>query len=102
MSYLHCHNCGWEQDDFWKKSNRNYPIRQDTIEWLRDLLEKDTSEIQMEGSCISMDTREIVALELERMAKRIRNMKIKTYEEFKKIKDNFKCPVCKSSDYCID
>ena len=105
MAYLHCHtpSCGWEQDDFWSKDNRNYPICQDHIEWLRDLLLKDTTRIQIEGGPLQeMDTKEVVALELERIAKRIRGMYIKTYEEFKKIKDDFKCPRCGKHCWDID
>lgn len=101
MSFLHCHNCGWEQDDFWH--GRDYPIQQDHIEWLRDLLLQDTTKIQIDGGPLQkMDTREVVALELERMAKRIRNMYIKTHEEFKKVKDKFVCPKCKSKAWDVD
>jgi rubredoxin len=95
MAYLHCHRCGWEQDDFWDYNNRDYPIQQDHIEWLRDLLQKDTTNIQIDGGPLQcMDTCEVVAIELERMAKRIRGMHIKTFEEFKKVKNEFQCPKC--------
>ena len=23
MAYLHCHNCGWSQDDFWEHNGYN-------------------------------------------------------------------------------
>lgn len=102
MAYLHCHSCDWEQDDFW--GGRDYPIRQDTIEWLRDLLLRDTVVISLgcDGPEKETDTREVVAYELERLARRIRNMHVKTEDEFKKIKHIFTCPKCGSKSWDID
>lgn len=40
MAYLHCHGCGWQQDDFWSEDGYN-PFRNDHIEWLKELLFRD-------------------------------------------------------------
>lgn len=30
MAYAHCHNCGWEQDDFWSK---DYNPLKSLLDW---------------------------------------------------------------------
>jgi ubiquitin C-terminal hydrolase len=46
--------------------------------------------------------REFVARELERVAKSIRNMDVLTDEEWRSIKDSWKCPKCGLKNWDID
>ena len=94
MSYLHCHKCGWSQDDFW---DENYnPIRF-LLNWENELLnEKFYQDFPNEERTYQ----EIIAQELERHANTIRNMKWRTHEEFKRDYDIgiARCPSCGSLD----
>ena len=101
--YLHCHKCGWSQDDYWTKSYN--PIRF-LLNWEEELLnEKFNQLFPGEKDTKGMTYREVIALELEKHAKIIRNMKWVTHEEF--LNDyhtgKAKCPKCGSSkDFDID
>lgn len=114
MSYLHCHACNWCQDDFWSEHGYT-PLRRDTIDWLKSLLFKEKISLDTylcieqkipilveNGGICDVDPREFVANELERIAKRIRNMNVKTYEEWNKVEDNWRCPKCGSNKWDID
>ena len=42
MAFLHCHNCGWSQDDFWSRDITSYhPFRDDIVAHLRLSLFQD-------------------------------------------------------------
>jgi len=97
MSYLHCHSCNWSQDDFWSKDGYN-PFRQDFIDWYKELLFKNTTKTDSG----TLDTREFIACELEKKAKLIRDMNIKTYKEWESIKGDWICPKCASKNWDID
>lgn len=118
MAYLHCHNCGWSQDDFWELNGYN-PFRQDLIEDLKECLFKDKIYLDFEffeeansGNgflrywedekgwfCTGID---YVAFQLNRKAKNISSMAVKTTEEWKKVKDTFVCPKCSKRNLDID
>jgi len=116
MAYLHCHtkNCHWSQDDFWDKYYNPVNFNQD-MHWFQDLMiEKlyfDISffrenllipmHIDDKGKTYCTGT-DYVAWELERRAKRIRKMLVKTYDEFKAKKDQLKCPICGQQNWDID
>lgn len=114
MSFLHCHtkNCNWEQDDFWTLGKYN-PITS-----LKDIEEKlfvdkmyfDIPTLIEMGIPYQLDEigkshckgTDYVAWELERKAKNIRNILVKTYDEYKAQKDTLKCPRCGQQNWDID
>lgn len=104
MAYLHCHSCDWGQDDFWEPEGYN-PFVSHIIDTYKDILFRDTAiwiDEENHGRQIEIDARELVARELERKAQSIRNMRVKTYEDWKKIKDTWTCPECGSGNWDID
>lgn len=44
MSFLHCHECEWSQDDFYEKDGYN-PLRQNWMDHYADSLLEDTVDI---------------------------------------------------------
>ena len=117
MAYLHCHTkgCGWSQDDFWDRDRYN-PFRQDIIDSMKEkiFLEKvymdssffkfDATQIPAfhdEKGCYCKGT-DLVSWDLERIAKNIRNMSVKTSEEWEEIRKIFVCPKCGKRDFDID
>jgi hypothetical protein len=121
MAYLHCHgklpngkNCGWSQDDFWE-IGKYTPFRRDLIDGMekdlfKDKIYMDSSFFRCNPEIISYKDdqgiyckgQDLTAWDLERRAKRIRNMLVRTYEEFKKNKDKLKCPKCGQQKWDID
>ena len=110
MAYLHCHSCGWSQDDFWREGGYN------PISWLSDF-EKDLfkEKIHLDSEYFADDIipnqdekgfwirgKDFVAQELERVARNIRNMAIPTDEHWQAVKEGFKCPKCGSPEWDID
>ncbi len=88
--YLHCHSCGWEQDDFW---DDNYHPWKDIYFW-KYLIEKENFDEIFKDS--EKTYREIIAQDFESRAKNIRNMVYRTLEEYKKLNPNRICPKCKN------
>jgi hypothetical protein len=41
MAYLHCHKCGWSQDDFWFPEGYN-PFRKDLVDNMKRCLFRGT------------------------------------------------------------
>ena len=117
MAYLHCHNCGWEQDDFWEKDAYT-PFRHDLVEYLEDILFTDRAyddefvfvEMGFPEEQIHHDDHgwwvkgtDWVARKLEQKARSIRNMAVRTNAEWEKVRDVFTCPECGTRDeLCID
>jgi len=101
MAYVHCHLCGWSQDDFYSPDGYN-PIKV-LKDWNDALfgpkLDKqftdDSTFVRENGS---ITTREVIAREYEKMASRIRNMKWVTWEEYKQ-DPNKVCPKCQSANH---
>jgi len=106
MAYLHCHKCGWQQDDFYSGSYNPAEYLLNWNEYLfgkhRDRLDlqfSDDAEFLRENGPIT--TREVLARGFEKFARRIRNMKWITNEDF--INDPNKiCPRCGSDQLDID
>lgn len=106
MAYVHCHSCGWQQDDFYDEnynpaqflSNWNYQLFGKDRKHLDKLFSDDALFLKENGS---ITTREMIAREYEKYARRIRKMKWITYEDFKNDTDK-KCPECSSDDLDID
>ena len=122
MAYLHCHKCGWGQDDFWSMDGYN-PFRQDMMDDYKQYLFKEkvmfckcefvewlgsydtylpNDKIIQEGELFGVSGKDFVAIEMLRRAKRILNMEVKTWEEWEAVKDEWKCPKCGSTDWDID
>ena len=130
MAYLHCHgkmkdgtDCGWSQDDFWDKNeigncHEGYtPLKSGFIKQLKkDLFEEkiffDRSFfndnpglpcfVYLESKKTYCNGKDFVAWDLERRAKRIRGMLVKTYDEFVAKKDELVCPKCGQKQWDID
>lgn len=127
MAYLHCHGkmedgtpCGWSQDDFWSDKifpngfEEYTPFRADLIKDLKASLFKD--KIYMDKSFLEENQipyktdaeghfckgTDFVARRLEQRAKSIRNMLVRTYEEFKAKKETLACPRCGQRNWDID
>lgn len=109
MAYLHCHDCDWQQDDFWEVGGYN-PIRsaQDLeADLLRDKihLEPVASTIPPEGHDDEgpwISGRSYVAWQLRRYARNIETMAVRTMDEWKRVKDTFCCPQCGGRNLDID
>ena len=106
--YLHCHSCGWSQDDFYSEDGYN-PARY-LASWNDCLCGDEADKIDKQFSDDSeflhnngpISTREVIAREYERFAKRIREMKFVTYEQWIAEKDEAVCPKCGAQDFDID
>jgi len=114
VAYLHCHSCDWEQDDFWEPGGYN-PFRDDKIEWLRECLWSpkmrfdggfyaDHPELPVyadeEGEYVR--GQDVAALELRRMEQQVSNMAVPTFEDWKRVRETFKCPRCGAQNWDID
>ncbi len=106
MAYLHCHNCHWQQDDFWDEKYN--PIRF-LLNWEELLLgDKDkldgsfTNDAQFIRDHGVISSRELIARELEKHGRTIRNMKYRTNDEFKRLNPEKICPNCNQKELDID
>lgn len=83
--FLYCHNCNWEQDDFW---DENYNPLRYLLSWEKDLLDFEKLDNEI---CYNNKTyREAIIESLYKVAEDIKDMKFLKYEEGKK----YKCPKC--------
>ena len=117
--YLHCHSCDWSQDDFWEPNGYN-PFRKDLVNNLREnlfkeriYLDRNFFEEANEGQdgvlpyqedingwyCSGTD---YVAYELYCKLKSVKNMAVKTWEQWNIVKDVFVCPKCGQKNLDID
>ena len=102
MAFLHCHGCNnWGQDGFWSKEDYN-PFRQDIIDHLKECLFKDEIVTDPVTGYGTISGTEFVARQLEQLAASIRNMQVKTDEDWKRVRDTWRCPECGSDDWGID
>jgi hypothetical protein len=100
---LHCHNCDWDQDDFWSESYN--PVRS-LRDWEKDLLNFDRLDESFIGEGFRTDDedlmgrtrREVIAQELEKAAKQILNMVFLRPEDAK----GQPCPKCGGFSLDID
>ena len=100
MAYLHCHNCDWSQDDFWDKSYNPFAFLE--YAWGSQLLEKNLDE-RFPGESMDKRTwREVLVQEAEWAVSKVKEMKYRTMEEFKKENPDRICPQCKQKELDID
>lgn len=93
MAYLHCHDCGWGQDDFW---NEDYnPIRS-LFSWEQDLLEFEKLDAVFDDHFRTW--RNVIASEIEKAAACVRKMHFFTAESAR----DAACPNCGSQNLDID
>lgn len=86
--YIHCHSCGWEQDDYWSADYNPLKILADWEHVLLDFAKLDVVEVESHRGRISW--REVVAMACENAAKAIRGMKFLRPEDAK----GKPCPRC--------
>lgn len=103
MAYLHCHSCGWQQDDFWNKTYN--PIRH-LLNWESDLLTKNLDEQWTDDKNIIKETgcktwREIIVKNIENAAQSVREMLFRVQDDFNNNKD-VRCPNCGNINWDID
>jgi hypothetical protein len=104
--FVHCHNCNWQQDDFYSVDGYN-PVR--VLKDLNEYLCGDKiDEIIHCGEFVNgkpirpdMTQREWIARYYERFAKHIREMKWITAEQYY-ADPNKVCPKCGSSKLDLD
>jgi len=104
MAFIHCHNCDWQQDDFYSPDGYN-PAKY-LSSWnntlfnpkIDELFSNDSQFIRENGK---LTKREVLAREYEKFANRIRKMKWITWDDYKKDPDKV-CPKCKSNNLDID
>lgn len=96
--YLHCHKCGWSQDDFWEDGCYN-PLRY-MLNWEEQLIEKFNEPFPGEKDTEGMTYGQVIAREMENGAKQIRQMKWARHEDFKEARKKGEaiCPECGSSE----
>lgn len=111
--YVHCRNCGFNQDDFWSVDYYN-PFNDNSIKEFREVfkdgmngktVEMEIGEAEERGiwhtvnerNMAEVDFREYLAYRMEDMAGRLRNMYWITWDEFQA--DTAKeCPACGCTD----
>lgn len=102
MAYLHCHSCGWQQDDFWNKTYN--PIRY-LLNWEDNLLTKNLDEQWTDDRNIIKETgcktwREIIVKNIEDAAQSVREILFRTQDDFNN--KDVKCPNCGDINWDID
>lgn len=105
--YVHCHDCKWEQDDFYSIDGYN-PAKFLADNYNKDLFGLDIDKLTVcrefkNGIPVypDMTVREIIASHYEAFAYRIRSMKWITVEDFYN-DPNKVCPRCGSENLDTD
>jgi len=117
MAYLHCHSCGWEQDDFWtwKWSWKIWKFRpfgynpisliiEDIREYAKPRYLIFDSSFAKENGFRSNRIHSwwMLLWELRRHFKRIFKMKWWTWKNWQKHKNTAVCPKCGDRNFDID
>jgi hypothetical protein len=107
--YLHCHDCGWSQDDFW---NESYNPISCLIDYKDSLFQdnhfdegfftENNIEPKKDENGFYITGKDFVVWALERAIRRIKNMQVDTYDEWERVKENWRCPECGSKNWDID
>ncbi len=87
--YLHCHACGWEQDDYWSKDYN--PLRRILEPWEERLLEQPDLDAPANHA---QTYREVIAQAAINAAESIRRMRYRTREEYHAKNPERRCPQC--------
>lgn len=108
MAYLHCENCGWSQDDFYEMNGYN-PAKYlsswndylcgKNADKIDQIFSDDAQWLREEGP---ITNREVIARQYEKFAKRIREMKWVTWEQWERNRDTAVCPKCGKRNFDID
>jgi hypothetical protein len=120
MAFLHCHNCGWSQDDFWSETYG--PIWSDSFTHLVEgllkyVLSGERAPREMDDYFLheeniphthegtpsgqgSYDYKDLVVNELKRRARQIDNMVFPTEKDWQS--SDKRCPHCGSTQMDID
>lgn len=106
MAYLHCHSCDWSQDDFYDEHYNPAKYLMNWNEYLfgKKIDERDqqyTDDTQFLRDNGPITTREVIAREYDKFARRIRTMKWMTDKEFRD-DPNKLCPKCGADNLDID
>lgn len=118
MTFIYCKECEWGQDDFWNEQYNPF----DSLMYWKEILIKSlelppekrvfTCDIEFvssnqisakknESGVFEIPLKEFLALEIEKSANSVRNMKWMTYEEY--VNDpNPTCPICGSTNLSED
>ena len=100
MAYIHCHKCGWSQDDFYDEKGYN-PFTFLNDNYKEDLFSPDIDKpINMDDG-VKKTKRQMIAEELISFAERILGMKWITHQQFED-DPNKVCPKCGSAELDID
>jgi hypothetical protein len=101
MAYIHCHDCDWEQDDFW---SRRYNPVQTFFSYVKSF--RLWIPRTLEGDRPVFPTHSYVFLwrQVLRMLRKFRNMRWWTWKTYKRDREaNIAfCPKCGARDLCID
>ena len=117
MAYLHCHSCGWSQDDFYTKAYNLWTKIKDDLKWYCRprlisfddyfLVERTkntevpvlTFKTKRGTVCFSWN---FLILEIINDLKVYHQMKWKTLEQWEREKDKAVCPKCGARNFDID
>ena len=107
MAFVYCRKCDWSQDDFWSKS---YNPMNSPSDWIDQIIKYDLNEplaghfdsyALKEMGLESKTYREFFMYELEKNARKIKNMKWKTEKDFKDDQSPT-CPSCGGTEFTMD
>lgn len=107
MAYLHCHNCDFNQDDYWSEDGWN-PVK--SFESDKDtLLSKDLDEVvHMDSNWLrehgreSVTRRDLVVLHLRQIIACVEGMVYRTPEELLEKNPERRCPKCGKQELDVD
>ncbi len=121
MAFVHCHECGWQQDDFWSKPGDGYnPLRPDLVDFRRDLIEMAVKGEKFESGIslvreqnlpyekkdgkILVDPLDLLAHAFHSLGRRMEKMEWVTEQDFKEAREagEAQCPECGSEHLDID
>jgi len=95
---VYCRDCGWHQGDFWDKYNNPVTSIFDAIKfWIRPRF----VVVDRGGNMVRTHSWILMIKEILMTIREIRNMKWKTYEQFKADKHPT-CPKCGSDRLIVD
>ncbi len=107
MAYLHCHNCDFNQDDYWSEDGWN-PVK--SFENDKDtLLNEDLDEtVRMDSNWLrehgreSVTRRDLVVLHLRQIIARVEGMVYRTHDELRERNPDMRCPRCGERELDVD